>query len=189
MSDRNPAKADNSGRFQKGRSGNPKGRPRGSSNPKPSRPLLDIVVDRTLSIRRNGIETEVTVEEALQHKTLQQALAGNRSARREVMKMILKREEALAKSAPVKRFPKIDFVMEDDPENANDALVILGIARRYDEGPNDKYDRLKLEPWAVQMALGRRRGGSRLTDKDVKEIKRTTWDPETIKWPRSVLDD
>ena len=38
----------------------------------------------------------MTVEEALQHRTYQDAIAGSRSARREVLKMIAKREQYLA---------------------------------------------------------------------------------------------
>lgn len=189
MSDQPPTKPANTGRFQKGKSGNPKGRPRGSSKPTSSASVLDVIVDKTLSITRDGAETEVTVEEALQHKTYQQAIAGNRMARREVMKMILKREEALLKKAPRREFRKITQVIEQDPDNANDALVILGLARRCQVDAQDTYDRLTLEPWAVQMALGRRRGGNRLTEEEVSEIKRTTWNSETIKWPRSVRDE
>jgi hypothetical protein len=134
---------------------------------------------------KDGVPQELSVEEALQHKTYQQAIAGNRPARREILKMILKREQALAEKKPVQR-SKIEVFTESDPENANDALVILGIARRYSVGPEDQYDRLKLEPWAVQAALRRRRGGSKLTEKEISEIKRTTWDPETLIWPRGT---
>lgn len=134
---------------------------------------------------RDGAPQELSVEEALQHKTYQQAIAGNRSARREVLKMILKREQFLAEKKPVRQ-PKIEFLTEHDPENANDALVVLGIARRYSVGPEDQHDRLKLEPWAVQAALRRRRGGAKLTDKEIQEIQRTTWDPETLIWPRGT---
>ena len=45
---------------------------------------------------QGGKAREVTVDEALQHKTYQQAIAGNRMASREVLKMIAKREKALA---------------------------------------------------------------------------------------------
>ena len=49
---------------------------------------FDIVIDKTLTVTQGGVPREVTVEEALQHRTYQDAVAGNRSARREVLKMI-----------------------------------------------------------------------------------------------------
>lgn len=41
-----------------------------------SKSAFDIVIDRTLKASRNGVPYEVTVEEALQYRTYQQALAG-----------------------------------------------------------------------------------------------------------------
>jgi hypothetical protein len=74
-----------------------------------------------------------------------------------------------------------------DPDNANEALIFLGIAEpdtRWN-GPNDKYQRLLLQPWAVQAALSRP-GRRRLSDKDVSEIKRCTRDAETLRWPAGI---
>ncbi len=174
-----------SGRFRKGQSGNPKGRPRKEREAVPYTSAFDVIVDRTLTVLKDGVAQELSVEEALQHKTYQQAIAGDRAARREVLKMILKREQALAKLAPPK-MSQIEMRTEEDPDNANDAFVILGLARRYTVGPNDQYDRMKLEPWAVQAALRRRRGGARLTTKEIEEIRRSAWDPEKLVWPRGT---
>lgn len=49
-----------------------------------------------LTVTQGGVPREVTVEEALQHQTYKDAIAGNRAARREVLKMIAKREAYLA---------------------------------------------------------------------------------------------
>ena len=81
-------------RFRKGQSGNPKGRPK-KVKPRAAS-AFDIVIDRTLTVTQDGIPREVTVEEALQHRTYQEAIAGSRSARREILKMIAKRELHLA---------------------------------------------------------------------------------------------
>ena len=54
------------------------------------------MIDKTLTVTQGGVPREVTVEEALQHRTYQDAIAGNRAARREVLKMIAKREQYLA---------------------------------------------------------------------------------------------
>ena len=64
--------------------------------------------------------------------------------------------------------------------------MILGIARRWSHGPDDTTDRLRLEPWAVQAALRRRRGGSKLTSKQIEDIRRCTWEQETLIWPRGT---
>ena len=55
---------------------------------------------------------EVTVEEALQHRTYQDAIAGSRAARREVLKMIAKREQYLAGPARQEADPQIEFRIE-----------------------------------------------------------------------------
>src|SRR5205809_7236768 len=81
-------------RFRKGQSGNPKGRPRAGPRLPPS--AFDIVIDRTLTVTQNGKAREVMVEKALQQRTYQDAIAGSRLARREILKMIAKRETWLA---------------------------------------------------------------------------------------------
>src|SRR6516165_8954733 len=45
---------------------------------------------------------------------------------------------------------------------------------------------LLLEPWAVQAALRRRRGGQRLTEEELEEVRRCTRNPETLRWPRGT---
>jgi len=172
--------------FRKGQSGNPNGRPKREPE-NGRRSAFDIVVDKTLTITRDGVPREVSVEEALQHRSYEEAIAGNRAARRDVLKMIAKREQALAKSAPAAVLPVI-FRTESDPNNANAALLILGIASEnpQDYGPNDKYERLFLEPWAVQMALGRRRGGAKVTEKEIADIRRCTRDADSLRWPRGT---
>ena len=103
--------------------------------------------------------------------------------------MIAKREQALAKANP-KPPRKISIRSEEDPDNANAALLILGIACEdpRDFGPRNEYQRLLLEPWAVQAALSRRRGGAKLTDKEISEIRRCTRDPESLRWPRGTRE-
>ncbi|MBZ0215758.1 MAG: DUF5681 domain-containing protein [Fimbriimonadaceae bacterium] len=173
------------GRFKKGRSGNPKGRPRKQKEEK-SESAFDIILEQTLTITRNGVPCEVTVEEALQHKTYQDAIRGSRPAMRKVMKMINKREAAIASKEQRNQKP-IDLKIESgDPDNANEAMKILGVAKVDDKWADlvTNYDRLLLEPWAVQMALSRRRGGMKLSSEEIKTIERCTRDPETLKWPQ-----
>jgi Family of unknown function (DUF5681) len=174
------------GQFRKGQSGNPKGRP---TSPKPTAgSAYDIIIDKTLTVTQGGLPREVTVEEALQHRTYQDAVAGSRSARREILKMIAKREKYLAAQQD-RRPRRIEQRIEPhDPENAEAAMLILGIA---DHDPTRRglaEEGVLLEPWAVQAALSRRRGGPELTDREVSEIRRCTRNPDTLRWPRGVRE-
>lgn len=177
--------ASSKGRFKPGRSGNPKGRPRKVVNPHSS--AFDVVIDRTLTITRNGQPREVTMEEALQHRTYQDAIAGKRLAQREVLKWIRKREAWIAARNATKGTRKIEVRQSPDPMNALDALLILGIATPDDDvakyGPNDPYRRALLEPWAVQAALDRRRSATPLTEHERAEILRCTRDRDSLRWP------
>jgi hypothetical protein len=68
----------NPGWFPKGRSGNRNGRPRASRAPKGS--TFEVLVERTLTVTDRGGTREITMEEALQQRTYQDAY-GSRSAR------------------------------------------------------------------------------------------------------------
>lgn len=177
--------ASSKGRFKPGKSGNPKGRPRNAVEARTS--AFDVVIDRTLTITRNGQLREVTMEEALQHRTYQDAIAGKRMAQREVLKWIRKREAWIAARNASKGTQKIEVKQSPDPMNALDALLILGIATPDDDvtkyGPNDQYRRALLEPWAVQAALDRRRSATPLTEKERAEIMRCTRDWDALRWP------
>lgn len=166
--------------FRKGQSGNPKGRPKSKPLPPPS--AFDVVIDRVLTVTQNGQTRELTVEEALQHRTLENAMAGDRAAQREVLRMMKARQKWFAAKAP--KAPSLKVVFEPtDPDNANAALLLLGIAEPDNSWPNDDYERLLLQPWAVQAALSRP-GGRRLAPTDISEIKRYTRDADTLRWPR-----
>jgi hypothetical protein len=173
-------------RFKKGQSGNPKGRPK-----KPTvsaKSAFEIIMDRTLSVTRDGVPTQVGIEEALQLRTYQAAIAGKRAAQKQILKMILKREEAIAKSArqdtkPIKR------LIEKNPENACEALTLLRITTpskkwgdSFDSPLNDQ-----MESWAVNLALSRRQGRKGLSEEDVRIIRDATRDPENIKWPKGTV--
>lgn len=186
---RKKAAAPNSTRFRKGQSGNPKGRPKGKvrAETTSTASAFDIIIGKTFAIMQNGVQRELSAEEALQLRTYQDAINGNRSARREILKMIARREKWLAARARTRAAP-IEFRTEAvDPDNADEAMLILGIAAvdqvRQSHSRQERRH-LLLEPWAVQAALSRRRGGSKLTDKEIAEIKRCTRNANTLVWPR-----
>lgn len=173
-----------SGRFQKGQSGNSAGRPK---KRRPHVSAFDVIFDKTLTVTQNGIERELTVDEALQLKTYQAALKGSRMAVRAVLKMIEKREVALAARAPKPEPPKRNPYMHVyDSDSADEAMKLLGIAA-IDEAPEGMgwgHRRLKLETWAAQAAISRP-GRRALTDDGIRDIRILTCSPDKLKWPRS----
>jgi hypothetical protein len=112
-------------------------------------------------------------------------LAKDRAAQRVVLKWIIKREKAIGRTGQLFLPPITEKFREPQPRNADDAMWLLGIL-----GPNTSKEyyqgALLLEPWAVQAALDRRRGGKALTPKEVDEIKRSTRADETLRWPRRI---
>lgn len=176
----------NPGWFPKGRSGNLKGRPTGSRSSKEGS-ALDIVLEKTLTVTERGRTREITMEEALQQRTYQDALKGKRMAVREVQKWIHQREAWLTEHAPKPPQQEITIGSAPDPDNADTALVLLGIAAPdQDRAWYSGRTLLLLEPWAVQAAMRRRRGGQRLTDRELEEIRSLTRDPDA---PRLEIEE
>jgi hypothetical protein len=172
--------------FPKGRSGNLEGRPKGSRVSKSS--VFEEFVDKTFTVTQHGVAREMTMKEALQQRIYQDALAGNRMAQREVLKWINKRQAWRAKHRPKSSYPLVEILISPDPDNADAALLLLGIAEVNPERAEFGKDRaqLLLKSWAVQAALRRRRGGQRLTDDERAEIRRRTRDPGCLRWPRGT---
>ena len=61
----------NNGRFKKGQSGNPNGRPRAVMAKAAS--AFEVIFERELPLIENGVARVVSLEEALQRKTLREA--------------------------------------------------------------------------------------------------------------------
>lgn len=171
-----------SGRFQKGQSGNASGRPK---KRRPNASAFDILFDKRLTISQNGTERELTVDAALQLQTYQAALKGSRMATRAVLKMIEKREAALAKRSAPDSSQLITRRSEHDPRNIDDAMLLLGITVRDPawSGPCKYGTRMKLSTWAAQAGISRP-GRSGLDEKQLDEIRRVTLASENLKWPR-----
>src|SRR5216683_4089609 len=174
-------KTPNRGWFGKGHCGNPGGRPTASPAPRPS--VLEILIDKTLTAVRDGIERTLELKEALQQRTYQDALKGKPMAMREVAKWILERDAWRTKYERQSSPPAITRHISPDPDNADAALLLLGIAAPNLARAEYTHNRaqLLLEPWSVQAAIHRRRGGQRLTDRERAEIRRCTRDPDCIR--------
>lgn len=176
----NPSQAT---RFARGQSGNPKGRPR--AKPPQTASAFDILLDRILTITQAGVTRNMTVDEALQYKIYEQAVAGKRMAVRVLLQMIARREKALAAKAPP-AVPIRVLLEPQDPANAYDALQILAIAIP-DPGWSEPHleTRLLLLPWAVQAALDR--GARRsIGAAGIAAINRCTHQSQKLKWPRRL---
>ena len=172
-------------RFKSGQSGNPKGRPRKFEPPAAS-PFA--IVDELLTVHEPDSVSELPLEDAMLIKTYQRAITGSRRAGKKIVKMILERQKLRFTSRALQA-PRIASKLERDPENALDALEILGIASRR-ANTNDGDSRngyLRLERWAVEAAL-RRRNFDELSSSDIQSIRGWTHDGYTVKWPRSFLD-
>lgn len=187
MKDNPPPRPPASGQFKKGVSGNPKGRPRSASQPSPS--AFDIVLDRTLTVTQGCKTREITLEEALQQRTYQAALAGDRRARREVLRMIREREKWLEKHAPKPPPPKLNFD-HHDPIEINEVLKMLDITGEHQlwKELDPTHDRPRLKTWAVQEALSRpgRRG---LHPSNIESVERVCLEPTALRWPRGRQDE
>ena len=167
-------------RFRKGQSGNPAGRPK---KRRPHVSAFDIIFDKTLTVTQGGVERELTVDEALQLQTYQAALKGSKMAIRKVLKMIEKREAALAKKTKPRSSP-IRVERHYSSDNANEALRILGIASKDQTFGGE---RIKVHAWAAQAALSRP-GRKRFSAKEVQDIKFFTFDSDTLRWPRGRVE-
>src|ERR1700675_2743503 len=145
----------NPGWFSKGRSGNPGGRP--TASPAPQSSAFEVLVEKTLTVTDRTGTREITVEEALQQQTYQRALAGVGMAVREVLKWIMKRDAWLAKNAPKASRPAITRRISPDPDNADAALLLLGIAAPNPARAEFDDDRAQLlpQPWRQTATLPR----------------------------------
>lgn len=165
------------GRFEKGRSGNPAGRPKAR---RPHISAFNIIFDKTITVRRGATERELTVDEALQLQTYQAALKGSKPAVRAVLKMIEKREQAMAKISP-QEHNLVKLEREFDSDNANEAMLILGIMEHDQRHP--QHPSLKLATWAAQAAISRP-GRRSLNEKDLANVRVFTQEPDKLKWPK-----
>jgi hypothetical protein len=141
------------GRFVKGQSGNPSGRPKAR---RPHVSAFDIIFDKRLTSVENGVERELTIDEALQIQTYQAALKGSRMAVRHVLKMIEQREAAMQAKAPKPAPKPLKALISYSSDSANDAMVLLDIlCRNPDYGDGRGPRPLLVQTWAAQAAFSR----------------------------------
>ncbi len=167
-------------RFQPGRSGNPKGRPRKAKAPQMDS-AFDVLKNRRINACIDGVDRELTLDEAILHRTYRSALEGSPMAIRTILKLIVDHEAS--RSPRGRSLPQISCEFPD-PAHVDEALIILGIAVPFTSRvqPDGRRD-LQLTSWAVNSGLARKRARP-VTDKDLKELRAHTADPEGVNWPR-----
>jgi hypothetical protein len=161
-------------RFQKGRSGNPRGRPRG---PKKA-PPYDAVLGQLVTIKEEGVERRVKAAEAFLLYITKRGLDGDGAAARSAMAAI---EEARSArdATPVGDVKAIVLVMVA-PGSVNSALQPLRMATKLDRYRESA--RIMLEPWLVQAALSRL-GERRLSPEEQAIVVRAVRTPHKVRWP------
>jgi hypothetical protein len=100
----------------------------GPRKPKPRVPSPFAILDELLMVHEPNSVGELPLEDAMLIKTYQRAITGGLRAGKKIVKRVLEREKLRFKSHAL-RPPRITSKLEQDPENALDALEILGIAQ------------------------------------------------------------
>lgn len=159
-------------RFRKGKSGNPKGRPRARHRQIP----YDRILGQMVTVREDGRERRVTAAEAFILQLTQKGLAGDSAAARASLAAI---EEARAKRSAVELPPIRVRVISF---GVGSALRELGMAVKRNPLNKDKV-RWELNPWIIEAALARF-GDRQLTIEEQREIWSNARTPEKVRWPQ-----
>lgn len=160
-------------RFQKGKSGNPRGRPRKRRRGVP----YDHVLGQMVTIREDGRERRVTAAEAFLLHLTKKGLEGDSSAARACLEVL---EAARAKRGPFDAVSKVTRVIVMS-FSIGTPLRSLGLAVKLHPLSEDKVC-WKLQPWIVEVALARL-GSRELTVEEQRTVVQATRTPEKVRWP------
>ncbi|MBX7528642.1 DUF5681 domain-containing protein [Qipengyuania vesicularis] len=160
-------------RFKKGRSGNPRGRPRNRHRQIPH----DTVLGQMVTIKEDGRKRRVTAAEAFLLQLTQRGLAGDSAAARSSLEAIEKARASRGEdreSVDVIVFQLVGLGMDS-------ILEPLGIAKKKHPTDEDRV-RWELTSWIVEKALVRV-GDRQLSFAEQKEVWDATRTPQKVRWP------
>lgn len=159
-------------RFAKGRSGNPKGRPKSRHRQLP----YDTVLGQMVTIREDGRERRVTAAEAFLLQLTRKGLQGDSAAARSSLAAI----ETARASRGSRDAPDIVRVILTT-YGIGTVLRTLGIGIKRNRLDKQRV-RWELQPWIVQAALDRFDGRT-LSEDQQREVWKVTRNPKSISWP------
>jgi len=160
------------GRFIKGRSGNPAGRPRARHREAP----YEAVLGQMMTIREGGVERQVTAAEAFVLQLTKRGLEGDGISARESLAMITQaRERQGTGHSEITTIVLVGVA----PGSVTSALEPLRMARKLD--PYRETAWMALEPWLVEAALARL--PRTLSPADQRTIVNATRTAHKVRWP------
>lgn len=173
-----------SGRFKKGVSGNPAGRPKGKSR-RAGLPEFDEFLNSTATVKISGQVEELPRKELIELRVFLKALKGGAREIQQVHKW-LKKYLAARRSKTTPEYSAVEIKVEGpDNSNAEAALELLGILNP--KGEEDAFEvsgRIPVE--LVNAALSRRRGKGAFDEQEVFFIEANCSSPKNIKWPKKA---